>query len=84
MEDVRVHLRLFASLREATGHDRFDLDLAPGASAEDAWRRLVSEHPGLGPKRLSLAVSVNRRYARFDTELAEGDELVFIPPICGG
>jgi molybdopterin converting factor small subunit len=27
---------------------------------------------------------VNRRYAPFSQALAEGDELVFIPPVSGG
>ena len=50
----------------------------------DAWRRLVSEQPVLAARRASLAASVNRRYAPFDTALAEGDEVVFIPPVSGG
>jgi len=81
---VRVHLRLFASLREAAGRESVDLDLPSGASAEDAWRALVSAYPALAPRRSSLAASVNRRYEAFDTPLAEGDEVVFIPPVCGG
>jgi molybdopterin converting factor small subunit len=81
---MRVHLRLFASLREAAGRGSLDLDLPPGASAEDAWAALVSAHPSLAPRRASLAASVNRRYAPFATVLGEGDEVVFIPPVCGG
>jgi molybdopterin converting factor subunit 1 len=81
---VHVRLRLFASLREAAGRERVDLELPPGASAEDAWRALVSAHPALAPRRSSLAASVNRRYAPFGTVLGEGDEVVFIPPVCGG
>jgi len=79
-----VRVRLFASLREAAGAGEVCLDLPLGASAEDAWQRLVSAHPALAPRRPSLACSVNRRYAPFDTALAEGDELVFIPPVSGG
>jgi molybdopterin converting factor small subunit len=29
-------------------------------------------------------VSVNRRYAAFDTVLGEEDEVVFLPPVSGG
>ena len=81
---MRVRVRLFASLREAAGHSEVALDLAPGASAEDAWRSLVAQHPALAQRRASLAAAVNRRYAAFTTPLAEGDELVFIPPVSGG
>lgn len=81
---MRVRVRLFAMLRDAAGRSEADLRLAPGATAEDAWLRLVTDHPALIPKRASLAAAVNRRYAPFDTLLADGDEVAFIPPVSGG
>jgi molybdopterin synthase sulfur carrier subunit len=81
---MRVRVRLFASLRETAGAPEASLELAAGSTAEDAWRRLAGDFPALVPRRASLAVSVNRRYARFDTALQDGDELVFIPPVSGG
>ena len=81
---MRVHVRLFASLRDAAGRPEVPLDLFPGATAEDAWRALTMEHPSLSAKRANLAASVNRRYAPFDTSLEDGDEVVFIPPVSGG
>jgi molybdopterin converting factor subunit 1 len=81
---MRVHLRLFASLREAVGREALELDLPEGATAEEAWRRLAEEHPDVAPWRKSLAAAVNRAHARFDTPLADGDELVFLPPVSGG
>jgi molybdopterin synthase sulfur carrier subunit len=81
---MRVRVRLFAFLREAAGRGEAELQLPPGATAEEAWRRLAAEHPALLATRPSLVASVNRRYATFDTVLAEGDELVFIPPVSGG
>jgi molybdopterin converting factor subunit 1 len=81
---VRVHVRLFASLREAVGRERLELDLEEGATAEAAWDRLVQAHPGLAARRASLAVAVNRAYQAFDAPLSAGDEVVFIPPISGG
>jgi len=81
---MRVKVRLFASLRETAGVPEAQLELPAGGRAEDAWDRLVGDFPALAPGRASLAVSVNRRYTRFDTVLREGDELVFIPPVSGG
>jgi molybdopterin synthase sulfur carrier subunit len=81
---VRVRVRLFASLREAAGRDHLDLDLPEGATAEDAWSRLVAECPAIAPRRRSLSAAVNRRYLSFDSPLAAGDEVVFIPPVSGG
>jgi molybdopterin converting factor subunit 1 len=81
---VRVRVRLFASLREAVGRDQIDLDLPEGATAEDAWARLVAECPAVAPRRRSLSAAVNRRYSPFDAPLAAGDEVVFVPPVSGG
>jgi molybdopterin converting factor subunit 1 len=81
---MHVRVRLFASLRETAGVDDVRLELPAGATAEVAWERLVAGSPALAARRASLAVSVNRRYASFGAALAEGDEVVFIPPVSGG
>jgi molybdopterin converting factor subunit 1 len=81
---MRVHVRLFASLREAVGKAELDLELPPLATPEDAWRTLASSHPAIAPRRKSLAVAVNRRYAPFSEVLSQGDEVVFMPPVSGG
>ena len=81
---VRVRVRLFATIREAVGKAAMELELPEGASAEEAWQALVRSCPDLSPRRQSLAASVNRSYASFDTALEEGDEVAFIPPVSGG
>ena len=81
---MRIRVRLFAFLREAAGRGEAELRLPPGATAEQAWQELAAEHPALAPSRPGLMASVNRRYATFETVLAEGDEVVFIPPVSGG
>lgn len=81
---MHVRVRLFASLRESAGAGEVSLELPFGATAEEAWRALATTHPALAPRRPSLAASVNRHYAPFDTVLSDGDELVFIPPVSGG
>ena len=81
---MRVRVRLFASLREAAGQERLELELPDGAKVEDAWRRLSSDHPALESRRQSLGAAVNRAYAGFETVLRDGDEVAFIPPVSGG
>ena len=81
---MRVRVRLFASLRDVAGEAAAELELAPGATAEDAWRSLVALHPALEARRASLAAAVNRSYRGFDAVLEDGDELAFIPPVSGG
>jgi molybdopterin converting factor subunit 1 len=81
---VRVRIRLFAALREELGTTEKTLELPAEATVGDAWEALAREQPGLLERRAGLAAAVNRRYAPFDTALAENDELVFIPPVSGG
>lgn len=83
---MTIHVRLFAAIREALGREHVQLSLAQGATAEDVWRELVrlDERGALAARRHNLAAAVNRKYAKFDTRLSEGDEVVFIPPVSGG
>lgn len=83
---MTIHVRLFAAIREALGRETLDLTLAEGATAEDVWRELLrlDDRGALSKRRVNLAAAVNRRYTRFDTPLADGDEVVFIPPVSGG
>jgi molybdopterin converting factor subunit 1 len=81
---MKVRVRLFASLREATGMGELEIELPAAATAEAAWGRLVEAAPNLAERRRGLLASINRRYSPFDSPLTEGDELVFIPPVSGG
>jgi molybdopterin converting factor subunit 1 len=82
MTDVRVHLRYFAGIREALGRREDTLDLPDGASVAAVWDRLAAQCPSLSRQRYRPAV--NQEYATPSTVLADGDELVFIPPVSGG
>lgn len=81
---MKIKVRLFAALRESAGRGDLAVDLPEGATAEDAFRELAVLHPALAPRRAHLQAAVNRRYSPFDAPLADGDELVFIPPVSGG
>jgi molybdopterin synthase catalytic subunit len=76
---IRIHVRLFAMLRERAGRSAIDVELAEGATAGDVWGSL-----GLGEEPPALGVAVNRAYADRSTRLADGDEVAFIPPVSGG
>ena len=81
---MQIHLRYFAVLREATGREAEDLALPEGATIEDARSALAAQYPSLARVLPACAASVNRSYVTKDAALAEGDELVFIPPLGGG
>lgn len=81
---MTVRIRLFAALRETVGAGELDAELGAAPTPEEAWTWLAARTPSIASRRGSLAVAVNRRYAKFDAPLAEGDEVCFIPPVSGG
>jgi molybdopterin converting factor subunit 1 len=78
-----VRIRLFASYAEAAGRDELDLVLSAGATAADALVAVRSQ-PWASRLPPSPAVAVNRRYAKGEVALREGDEVAIIPPVAGG
>ena len=81
---VRVTIRLFARLREITGSGELAREVSAPADAQAAWEALTQEFPALGQYRPVISCAVNEQYAKFDTPLADGDEVAFLPPVSGG
>jgi molybdopterin synthase catalytic subunit len=81
---MKVNVRLFAILRQQAGWREKTIELAEGATIEDAWRALASETPGIAASREIVRFARNREYTGADTRLEDGDELVLIPPVAGG
>jgi molybdopterin converting factor subunit 1 len=81
---MQVTVRLFGSLREATGAKELAVSLDAGARVEALFALLARENVAfekLGPK---LRVAVNQDVVGFEHQLAEGDEVAFLPPVSGG
>ena len=81
---IRIRIRLFARQREMAGAREVILDLATGATIEDAWAALVARVPAISPGRQFVRFARNGEYADGDSPLADGDEVACIPPISGG
>ena len=50
----------------------------------DVWRALEVAHPAIAPLGSSVSVAVNAEFAPMTTEVHEGDEVAFLPPVSGG
>jgi molybdopterin converting factor subunit 1 len=81
---MRVTVRLFARLREVTGRNVCDCEIAANATVADVWRDVVRQHPALEPFGVSMSAAVNADFARMQTVVHEGDEVAFLPPVSGG
>lgn len=81
---MRVHLKLFASFREAVGSRDLDFELSDRALVRDLLADLRRRYPSLDATLDQGLVAVNHEYVAHDTELSEGDEVGLIPPVSGG
>ena len=78
---ARVRVRYYALLREQAGGSAEDADSAGDAAAP--YDALAARH-GFPPARAQLRVAANGDSADWPRPPADGDEVVFIPPVAGG
>lgn len=81
---MKIRLLHFAVLRDITGQSETELSLPAGTRAADVWKQIRSDYAQLAGYEHPPLIAVNQSYARPDTELRDGDELAFIPPVAGG
>jgi molybdopterin synthase sulfur carrier subunit len=72
----------FAHLRDQRGLDSERIT-STATTARDLYRELVQRH-GLTLPEQTLIVAVNEAMVRWDAPLADGDTVVFLPPVSGG
>jgi molybdopterin synthase catalytic subunit len=81
---VRITVKLFGSVREASGAKEFSLELAEGARVGDLRAQLALQHPSIDQLGPRLRVSRNFELVDEEAQLEDGDELAFLPPVSGG
>lgn len=79
---MKVKVRYFALFREQTGFASESVDWSGGTAAE-LFQEMVGKHAALMPEAAAL-VAVNDEMAGWETSLAEGDKILFFPPVAGG
>jgi len=80
--DKRIKVQYYAIFREQAG--RSDESVVTGAhTPRDLYNELKSRYPfSLAPEMLRVAV--NAEFGEWGQRLADGDSVVFIPPVAGG
>jgi molybdenum cofactor guanylyltransferase len=78
----RLNVRYFAMLREQAGRG-FEELRTQAATPADLYEELRQRH-GLTLKAESLRVAVNDEFGEWSAPLADGDTVVFLPPVAGG
>lgn len=78
----RVHLRYYAVMREQAGRQAETVESA-ARTPSALYEELAARH-GFRLPQVQLKVAVNAAFAEWSSPLADGDEVVFIPPVAGG
>lgn len=79
---MKINVRYFAKLREQAGQSTEILE--GDFKRPDEVFRFLQQKYSFEIEQDILRVSINGVYRAFDTELNEGDIVVFIPPVAGG
>jgi molybdopterin synthase catalytic subunit len=81
---MQVRILFFGMLKELTGRGSDHLTLPEHATLVDVFVHYEEITPGLAELASSIAISINQEFARPDSQLREGDEIAFLPPVSGG
>ena len=78
---ANIRIEYFAILREHVGRHSEDLETRSRTVA-DLFDELDQRYQF--PKLPQLKVAINDEFGDWNSELADGDSVVFIPPVAGG
>ncbi len=81
---MRVRILFFGLLKDLVGRSADELEIEAGARIETVYEHYASQFPKLREMADSIAVARNEEFAEAHVELADGDELAFMPPVSGG
>jgi molybdopterin synthase sulfur carrier subunit len=79
-----IRVLFFASLAEVTGFREAELDASACSDIASVFDRFAREFPRLEAHRASLLCAINSDFARADSQVHDGDEIAFFPPVSGG
>jgi molybdopterin converting factor subunit 1 len=79
---MQLKVQYFALMREQAGRTEEALK-SSAANARDLYEELRTRYPfTLSPDQLKVAI--NGEFSDWSRGLADGDSVVFIPPVAGG
>ncbi len=80
---IKATIKCFTQVKYALGTNELILELDSGTTTSKL-EQLVKEMAEGKLDGISLRVAINQKYIPNETELIDGDEVAFIPPVQGG
>ncbi|QIZ78292.1 molybdopterin synthase sulfur carrier subunit [Ferrimonas lipolytica] len=81
-----IKVLFFAQIREVIGCDKVEIEATTGLTADALRKQLVERGDKwqLTLGEANVLVAVNQTLSGWETELSDGDEVAFFPPVTGG
>ena len=79
---MNLNVRYFAIFREATGKESEPVS-SEASTPRELFAEMGASNPGLAGYEAAL-VAINDEMVTWESELHEGDEVLFFPPVAGG
>jgi sulfur-carrier protein len=83
-DSIQINLKLFSIYQEVLGTTELHSSFPVGITVGQVLDILIEQHPQLAQWRLITRLGVNLQFVEPTEVLADGDEVVFIPPVSGG
>ncbi len=80
----KITVLLFATLRDKAGIRSVQLEIIQGATIGDLKKLLVEKIPNLDGLMEHCLASINHEYRFDESEIPNGSEIAFFPPVSGG
>ena len=71
-------------LRDMVGRPSDETEFPPGSSLRDVFETYADRHPRIRQLAPSIVVARNQEFAELSTNIEDGDEIAFLPPVSGG
>ena len=81
---ITVTIKLFAIYQEVYAIPELIRQFPLETKVSEVLSLIIEEHPQLQKWQSVTRFSINYQFVEADTNLQDGDELVFIPPVSGG
>jgi molybdopterin converting factor small subunit len=81
---MRVVVECYGGSARWCGADEIALDLADGATGNDALDALAARYPDFAARRERVAIAIDNAIASPAAVLADGARVALIPPVSAG
>ena len=81
---MSIRVLFFASLADIVGGREHTMEPAEVSDVISIFNRFAAEFPAMEAHRSSVLLALNSEFARPSSQVNDGDEVAFLPPVSGG